>query len=162
MTLDPLPLFSGLLVVATVVLAWCTWRLVVATQALTNVQEEEYQRLRPRIRIQTLGTNWGPNLMPTAPIELHILNEGQQETTLSSSKVTARENTSGSRGYPVKELVDAMTGQPLPFPIRIPGAAHLTIHAKLAGTHPEVIKNMRLEWEGDLTRGEVVDPVIRG
>jgi hypothetical protein len=150
-----------LLALATFALAWETKRLVVATNALKDSQEAEYQRLRPRIRIQAPNANFG-DLLPTGPIDLHIVNEGQQETTLSSLQISVSDSPNSSHGYPIKEpIVDLANGNSILFPIRIPGAADVRLRAKVAGGSAEVVKGSRVEWEGKLTRGEILDPVIR-
>jgi hypothetical protein len=156
----PTLVLQALLVFSTVALAWYTSRLVVATYALKDSQEAESQRLRPRIRIQAPNANFG-DLLPTGPIDLHIVNEGQQETTLSSLQISVRDSSNSSHGYPIQEPIDLANGNSMPFPIRIPGAADVRLRAKVAGGSAEVIKGSRVEWEGKLTRGEILDPVIR-
>lgn len=157
---DALAIFTALLVLVTAALAWCTWRLVVATNALKDVQDTEFKRLQPRILIRTSKGGLGGDLLRTGPIELDLMNEGQQETTLSNLQITVRDSPNSARGYPILEPMDLTTGQALPFPIRIPGAAHLRIRARVAGGSVEIIKGSRLEWEAELTRGEVSNPSI--
>ena len=128
---------------------------------LLRIQEAELQRLRPKIRIQAPHTNFAGDLLPTGPIELQIVNEGQEETTLSSLQISVRDSPHSSRGYPIMEPIDLANGNSIPFPIRIPGAADIRLRAKVAGGGAEIIKGSRVEWDGKLTRGEILDPVIR-
>jgi hypothetical protein len=137
-------------------------------EATASPREAQFQRVGPRIRIKTPLANFGGDFLPTGRIELHIINGSQEETTLSSLKILVRDwpyyspdSGGSSHGYPILDPVDLVNGNPMPFPIRIAGAADVRLSATVAGGSAEVIKGSRVEWEGELTRGEILDPVIR-
>ena len=154
--------FSGLLFLATLVLAWATWRLVVATEALRLSQENEWARLRPRVRILAPNASFG-DLLPLSPFDITLINEGQQETVLSELRVTSQEGEgSGTRGYPVRSIQDAVSGENVAFPLHIPGASFQRFRVQLAGTHPEIIKGSRVRFEGRLTRGDLMGTELKG